>query len=181
MNEKLVQYADVVSLLHQWRAHQKKRDVAEFVALQQCDQARLVTAMRTMLAYAELELRFAVADALPFVLPDDMVVDLLIPYLTDPSPEFRWTLCEILHGYPDPRVVLPLTQVLLEDREPDVRLIAAEALHAVGDARAIPALSHAARHDHGKDYEDRAIARAARDAIAAIQRRMEQKLEDKYT
>jgi HEAT repeat protein len=76
--------------------------------------------------------------------------------------------------------VLPLAQVLLEDPEPDVRCVAAEALWAVGDERAIPALLYASTHDTGKDYEDRSIANATRNAVLAIQHRQKHRTRDHH-
>jgi HEAT repeat protein len=181
VNEQLLPYADIIALLQQWSANHKQRHAPELIALQQIDQARLATALRLILADAEKGIQFSVVDALPSILPVSIMTGLLVPYLRDPHSDLRWTLCELFHAYPDPRAVLPLAQVLLEDTDPDVRCVAAEALSAVGDERAIPALCYASTHDTGKDYEDRSIADAAREALTAIQQRHKQKVQDQPT
>jgi HEAT repeat protein len=181
MANNLTPYADTLALLQGWRGEQKQRDAPELLALRQLDHDQLVAAMAAILAQAETEVRFSAMDALPHLVPDTVLIDLLLPYLVDPSAALRWTLCELFHGYPDPRVVLPLVQVLREDTDPNVRLVAAEALYAVGDERAIPALVYAAKHDKGKDYEDRSIAHAARDAITAIQQRVKKRVKRSST
>jgi HEAT repeat protein len=178
MKESLVPYADTIALLRRWRDKGKQEDAPELRALQRLDHEQLIEAMKGILAYAETEERFSAVDALPYLVSSAVLSELLVPYLADPIVQLRWTICELFHGYPDPHVVLPLAQVLREDIEPDVRLVAAEALHAVGDERAIPFLIDAANHDTGKDYEDRAITDAARNAIAAIQQRIKERAAD---
>jgi HEAT repeat protein len=131
--------------------------------------------MQVILAQANAAMRFAAMDALRFVAPDDVVAELLLPYLNDANSNVRWTICDLLFRNSDSRVILPLVRVLLEDTDSNVRLMAAEALVMIGDARAIPALEYAAAHDLGKDYEDRSIADTAREALLAIQAREQPK------
>ena len=175
MNRELEQYSDVIDLLLHWADDFKDEMAPDIIALHQYDVKKMTNAMSAILAHADIEVRFHAVDAIPYLVPDDTVVDLLLPYLNDPSRELRWTLCELFHSYPDSRVVLPLVKLLQEDIDQDVRVVAAEALFAVGDERAIPALTYAAEHDNGKDFEDRTVAQAARNAIVAIQNRIKSK------
>lgn len=173
-------YADIVNLLCRW-ADSRSADNLEYdkapeiLALRQYDVLQISEAMSAILTFAEADIRLHVINALPHLVPSDVMIDLLLPYLSDPSSGIRWTLCELFHGYPDSKVVLPLVKVLQEDVDPNVRLVAAEALYAVGDERAIPALAYAEKYDMGKDYEDRTIANAAHEAIAVIEKRMNSK------
>ena len=173
MNVDFAPYAEVVNLLCRWadsrNADNTKVDKApEILALRQYDVQHISRAMSAILKSAEPDVRLHAIDTLPHLVSPDIWIDLLIPSLSDPSSGIRWTLCELFHGYPDSRVVLPLVRVLQEDTDPTVRLVAAEALYEVGDERALPALAYAEQHDKGRDYEDRTIAHAAREAILAI-------------
>jgi HEAT repeat protein len=143
----------------------------EISALREYDVQYITGAMLAILAHVESDARTYVIDALTYLVPRDVMIDLLLPCLSDPSPEIRWSVCEAINGNPDPRVVLSLVKVLQDDDDPDVRVVAVEALSSVGDERALPALAYAEKHDKGKDYEDRTVANAAREAIAAIRKR----------
>ena len=171
MNVHLEPYSEILTLLSRWGIGSKDAKGLEILALRKYDVHHLINAMSAILIYADTDVRFYGIDALPYLVPSEAVIDLLIPCLSDPSPDIRWTVCEALHDYPNPKVVLPLVKVLQEDENSDVRLVAAEALYAVGDERAIPALAYAEKHDKGKDYEDRTVAHAARQAITAIEKR----------
>ena len=171
MNHHLEPYTDIVNLLRRWGDGFKDQKAPEILALRQYDVEQITKAMSAILAFAEEEIRFHAVDAIPNLVSDDVVIDLLLPYLDDPNPILRWVLCELFSGFPDSRVVLPLAKLLEEDVDPNVRVVAAEALFRVGDERAIPALVYAAEHDDGKDFEDRTVSYAARQALAAIEKR----------
>ncbi|MBK9926093.1 MAG: HEAT repeat domain-containing protein [Anaerolineales bacterium] len=180
MNTHLTPYADIIEALCQWaESHNadslKYENLPEILTLSKHDVSQISKVMSAILSFAETDIRLYVINALPHLVPSDVMIDLLLPYLSDSSSGIRWTLCELFHGYPDSRVVLPLVKVLQNDADPNVRLVAAEALYAVGDERAIPALAYAEKYDKGKDYEDRTIANAAHEAIAAIKKRMKSK------
>jgi HEAT repeat protein len=160
-----------VNLLRRWGDGFKDENAPEILALRQYNVEPLTKAMSAILAFAEEDVRFHAVDAIPWLVSSDVVVDLLLPYLNDPNHILRWVLCELFHGVPDSRVVLPLAKLIEEDVDPNVRVVAAEALFAVGDERAIPALVRAAEHDDGKDFEDRTVSYAARQAIVAIEKR----------
>ena len=177
MNTNLKPYVKILDLIQQWTDRHGPDcldidNMPETKALREYDAHELTLAMSTILTYAELDTRMQAIDVLPYIVPCDVMIDLLIPCLSDPSPDIRWTACESFHGNPDPRAVLPLVRVLEKDKDPDVRLVAAEALSSVGDERALPALDYAVEHDKGKDYEDRTIANAAQEAIAEIGKRL---------
>jgi hypothetical protein len=178
MNASLAPYSEIINALVQW-ANNRNADnmenekAPEILKLQEYDEPEISKALSAILAFAEPEIRLHAIDALPYLVSRDVMIELLIPSLSDPSPGIRWTVCEVFHGYPDSRVVLPLANVLENDPEPDVRVVAAEALFAVGDERAIPALILAKAHDNGKDYEDRTVAHAAGEAIIAIEKRVQ--------
>jgi HEAT repeat protein len=95
-------------------------------------------------------------------------VDIIIPLLNDPMPEWRWYICGALADYGDARAVVPLTQVLLSDTDSDTRYMATLALEKIGNHLAIPALQHAQQFDQGTDYEGRRIDTLAAEAIQAI-------------
>jgi HEAT repeat protein len=171
MNFHLEPYTDIVNLLRRWGDGFKDENAPEILALRQYNVEQITKAMSAILAFADEDLRFHAVDAIPYLVSDEVVTDLLLPYLTDPNPILRWVLCELFHGVPDARVVLPLAKLLEDDVDPDVRVVAAEALFAVGDERAMPALVYAAEHDDGKDFEDRTVSYAARQAILAIEKR----------
>ena len=171
MNSHLEPYTDIVNLLDRWGDGFKDQNAPEILTLRQYDLEQITKAMSAILAFAEEEVRFHAVDAIPQLVPSDVVVDLLLPYLHDPNPILRWILCELFHGFPDARIVLPLAELLEKDVDPDVRVVAAEALFAVGDERAIPVLVYAVEHDDGKDFEDRTVSYAARQALLAIEKR----------
>jgi HEAT repeat protein len=171
MNLHLEPYNDIVNLLRRWGDGFKDQNAPEILTLRQYDAEQITKAMSVILTFAEEEIRFHAVDAIPNLVSGDVVIDLLLPYLEDPNPMLRWVLCELFPGFPDPRVVLPLTKLLEDDVDPDVRVVAAEALFRVGDERAIPALAYAAEHDDGKDFEGRTVSYAARQALAAIEKR----------
>ena len=175
MNQELELHADIIDLLISWGNSFKTETTPEIFALRQYDIEKIINAMSVILAFGDAKVRFHAVDAIPYLVPNDVVINLLLPYLNDPIPELRWTLCELFHSYRDSRVVLPLAELLQNDIDPDVRVVAAEALFAVGDERAIPALTYATEHDTGKDYEDRTVADAARNAIVAIENRIKSK------
>jgi HEAT repeat protein len=172
MNSHLEPYTDIVNLLRAWGDGFKDENGPEILALRQYDLEQITKAMSAILAFAEEEVRFHAVHAIPHLVPGEVVVELLLPYLEDPNRILRWVLCELFHGFPDERVVLPLVELLEKDVDPDVRVVAAEALFAVGDERAIPALTYAAEHDDGKDFEDRTVSYAARQALVAIEKRI---------
>lgn len=175
MNRELELHADIVGLLVSWGNSFKTETAPEIFTLRQYNTEKIINAMSVILASGDTKVRFHAVDAIPYLVPIDVVIDLLLPHLHDPIPELRWTLCELFHSYRDSRVVLPLAELLQNDIDPDVRVVAAEALFAVGDERAILALTYAAEHDTGKDYEDRTVADASRNAIAAIENRIKSK------
>jgi hypothetical protein len=171
MNYHLEPYTDIVNLLRRWGDGFKDENAPEILALRQYNIEQITKAMTAILAFAEEDVRFHAVDAIPYLVCGEVVIDLLLPYLNDPNRILRWVLCELFHGFPDARVVLPLAKLLEADIDPNVRVVAAEALFAVGDERAIPALVHAAEHDDGKDFEDRTVSYAARQALLAIEKR----------
>ena len=80
MTQYLSTYTDVLDLLTEWADHGFPTPADELVTLAALDPRRLFAAMQAILAQADLALRFAAMDALPFVAPDNIVADLLVPY-----------------------------------------------------------------------------------------------------
>ena len=172
MDDHLAPYADILMLLRQWNEGLQQREAPQIHLLRQYEVTEIVEAMSAILVFAEAEMRLTAMEALPYIVPLEAMVDLLVPCLSDARSSIRWSICKLFGQYPDPRATLSMIEVLQSDENPHVRVVAADALCEIGDARALPALLHAAEHDREKNYEGRTVAQAASEAIASIKERM---------
>jgi HEAT repeat protein len=73
--------------------------------------------------------------------------------------------------YGDQCSIPALIRLVLTDPDPEVRYTAVTTLEEIGTSQALPALRHAHAHDSGKDFDAHPIAKAAWDAIQAIEQR----------
>ena len=96
-------------------------------------------------------------------------VELLLPYLNDPDPEFRYDLCGLMHDFGDNRVTISLIGLMKNDTDPQIRGQAAFALGAIGDLRAIPALTETMNNDHEVDILGFSPSSCAEDALKEIE------------
>jgi hypothetical protein len=170
MDSHLYPYRDIVKLLQKWEKGLEKENAPEIQELRQyCD------ALSAIFMSADMDLRLTALDALPYIVPRQEMTGLLIGCLSDPRSSVRWTACKIFQRYPDPQIIPTLIYLLEQDDNPTVRFMAADLLCEFGDERALASLSFAVENDSGKDYEGRAVADAAREAIASIRERMKNK------
>ena len=172
MDSHLYPYREFINLLQKWERGLEQENAPEILALRQYDARTICDAMSAILMFAEADLRLTALDALPHIVPREEMTGLLINCLSDPRSSVRWTACKLFQRFPDPQIIPILILLLEHDENPTVRFMAADLLCEFGDERALPALSNAAENDIGKDYEGRAVADAAREAIASIQQRI---------
>ena len=172
MDSHLYQYLEIVELLQKWEKDLEQENSPELRALRQYDEKTLCDAVLAIFMFAETDTRLTALDALPYIVPRREMTGLLIHCLSDPRSSVRWTACKLFQRFPDPEIIPSLIQILEQDENPTVRFMAADLLCEFGDERALAALANAADHDMGKEYEGRAVADAAREAISSIQERM---------
>lgn len=172
MDHHLYPYREIVRLLQKWEKGLEQENAPELLALRQYDQKTICDAVMAIFVFAEADLRLTTLDALPHIIPREEMTGLLIGCLSDPRSSVRWTACKLFQRYPDPQIIPTLIQLLEQDVNPTVRFMAADLLCEFGDERALAALLYAVENDLGKDYEGRAVAEAAREAIISIQKRM---------
>lgn len=90
--------------------------------------------------------------------------------LSDENPQkWRFTCCQALSKFQDPRAVKKLCEIVMKDDDPDVRYVATESLAEIGDETAVPILEYLSIHDTGEDYEGFRVADMANQAIQRIQ------------
>jgi hypothetical protein len=172
MDSHLYPYREIVKLLQKWEKDLEQENAPELLALRQYDVKTICETVSAIFMFAEADLRLTALDALPYIVPREEMTGLLLSCLSDPRSSVRWSACKLFQRYPDPQIIPSLIQMLETDENPTVRFMAADLLCEFGDERALPALLNAAENDPGKDYEGRAVADAAREAIASIQERM---------
>jgi hypothetical protein len=172
MDSHLYPYRDIVKLLQSWEKGLEQENAPELKALRQNNVKTICDAVSAIFMFAEVDLRLTTLDALPYIVPREELTSLLIACLSDPRSSVRWTACKILQRYPDSEVIPTLIHLLEQDDNPTVRFMAADLLCEFGDERALAALANAVENDSGRDYEGRAVADAAREAIDSIQERM---------
>lgn len=171
MDNHLESYLEIVSLLRQWGEGPACVDACEIDALRQFDVETLKGAISSIFISGNAQIRIYAIDALPYIVPREVMVELLLPRLHDERAVIRWLSCKMFQRYPDPQAMIPLMEVLQMEKNPDTRVIAAEVLGEIGDKQAIPVLSNAVKSDKGKDFEGRTVAATARVAIAEIKER----------
>jgi HEAT repeat protein len=171
MDSHLYPYREIIKLLQKWEKDLEQENATELLALRQYEVKTICEAVSAIFIFGEVDLRLTALDALPYILPREEMTRLLLSCLSDPRSSVRWSACKLFQRYPDPQIIPSLIHLLETDENPTVRFMAADLLCEFGDERALPALSNAAGHDAGKDYEGRAVADAAREAIASIQER----------
>jgi hypothetical protein len=172
MDSHLYPYREIVKLLQKWEKDLEQENAPELLALRQYDVKTICQTVSAIFTFAEADLRLTALDALPYIVLREEMTRLLLSCLSDPRSSVRWSACKLFQRYPDPQITPHLVHILETDENPTVRFMAADLLCEFGDERAIPTLLNAAEHDPGKDYEGRAVADAAREAIASIQERM---------
>jgi HEAT repeat protein len=171
MDNQLYPYRDIAKLLQKWEKGLELEDAPEILELRQYDLQILCDAISAIFMFAEADLRLTAIDALPHLVPPKIMTALLIPCLSDPRSSVRWSACKVFQRHHDPEIIPLLIDLLQQDDNPTVRFLAVDLLCEFGDERALTALLHAAEKDTGRDYEGRAVAEAAREAIASIQER----------
>lgn len=172
MDSHLYPYREIVKLLQKWEKDLEQENAPELLALRQYDVKTVCETLGAIFTFAETDLRLTALDALPYIVPPEEMTGLLLTCLSDPRSSVRWSACKLFQRYPDPQIIPSLIHLLETDENPTVRFMAADLLCEFGDERALPALLNVAESDPGKDYEGRAVAEAAREAIASIQERM---------
>ena len=172
MDSHLYPYQEIVKLLKKWEKDLEQENAPELLALRQYDVKTVCETVSAIFTLAEADLRLTALDALPYIVPREEMTGLLLSCLSDPRSSVRWTACKLFQRYPDPQITPSLIHLLETDDNPTVRFMAADLLCEFGDERALPALLNAADNDPGKDYEGRAVADAAREAIVSIHERM---------
>jgi HEAT repeat protein len=171
MDSQLYPYREIINLLEKWEKEFEQEQSPEILALRQYDDITICEALSAIFMFAEADLRLTALDALPHIVPRERMTGLLIQCLGDPRSSVRWSACKLFQRYPDPQIIPVLIQLLEQDDNPTVRYMAADLLCEFGDEQALAALTQAAAADAGRDYEDRAVADAAREAIASIRER----------
>jgi HEAT repeat protein len=172
MDSHLYPYREIVDLLQRWEKDLEQENAPELQALRHYDVNTMCEAISAIFMFGDADLRLTTLDALPFITPREAMTDLLIRCMSDPRSSVRWTACKLFQRYPDPQIIPNLIHMLEQDDNPTVRFMAADLLCEFGDERALTALSQAAENDTGEDYEGRAVADAAREAIVSIRERM---------
>jgi HEAT repeat protein len=171
MDSHLDPYREIVNLLQKWEKDLEQENAPELLALRQYDVKTVCEILGAIFTFAEADLRLTALDALPYIVPPEEMTGLLLTCLSDPRSSVRWTVCKLFQRYPDPQITPSLIHMLETDENPTLRFMAADLLCEFGDERALPALLNVSEKDPGKDYEGRAVADAAREAIASIQER----------
>jgi HEAT repeat protein len=172
MNDHRAPYVEIMLLLRQWDNGLQQEDTSPLMQLRQYEAEEISSALSAILSHAEDDMRLIAVDAAPHLVPREVMIDLLVPGLSDARSSVRWSICKVFQKYPDPRVIERVLSVLQNDGNPHVRVAAVDVLCEVGDARSLPVLAYAMEHDWEKNYEGRTVAQAAEEAIAAIQKRL---------
>ena len=94
--------------------------------------------------------------------------DVLIRWISDPSPTVRWVVCGCLHDFGDLRAVPALLDCLKQDEECQVRGEAASALGSIGDIDALPDLHRAFLTDLEFDQLGYSASSQATTAITTV-------------
>lgn len=171
MDDQLEPGSEIVRLLRQWGDGPGHGDACEIEALRQYDIETLTEAIAAIFTSGNAQIRLYALDALPYIVPQDVIIELLLPCLHDERAFIRWKSCKMLQRYPDPRAAIPLMELLRTEKNPDTRVLAADVLGKIGDAQAISVLSNSVKNDKGKDFEGRTVATTARGAITEIKAR----------
>ena len=82
-----------------------------------------------------------------------------------------YTICGLIHDFGRSADVQILMRILTVYDDGDVRLLAIHALAKIGDVSLIPFLATISTTDSSRDFEGRATAKAALDAIDQLQSR----------
>jgi HEAT repeat protein len=164
--------SEIMKLLRQWGDGTESGDAYEILAIRKYDVETLRAALSSIFLSGNTQIRIYAIDAMPYILPREGIIQLLIPCLQDERVAIRWKSCQMLQRYPDRRATIPLMEVLRKEKNPDIRVVAADALGRIGNAEATTVLTDALKNDKGRDFEGRTVAKTARLAIAAIKERM---------
>ena len=113
---------------------------------------RLFPLLIPMLDSQKLETRLQASRAI-LSIDEQKGIELLLPYLNDPDPDFRYDICGLMHDFGDSRVISALIDIMQNDGDPQIRGTAAFALGGIGDSRAIPALTRTMNTDHEYDMQ----------------------------
>ena len=172
MQSLLHAYSEIVRLLQQWGEGQEGADASELVALRRYDVETLKKAISSIFTSGNAQLRIYAIEAIPYLVPRELMIELLIPCLHDERVVVRWKSCKMLQQHPAPRATMPLMELLRKEKNPDIRVVAADALGKIGNTQAISVLTDAIKNDKGKDFGGKSVAKIARVSIAAIKERM---------
>jgi HEAT repeat protein len=158
--EHVQKYLDLL-IGPQYKSYEAQKDaVAE---LQKIGANRLYPLLIPMLDSHALLIRLQASRAI-LSIDEQKGIELLLPYLNDPDPEFRYDLCGLMHDFGDNRVTNSLIGLMQNDTDPQIRGQAAFALGVIGDPRAIPALTDTMNNDHEIDvlgYSPSSLAKIA--------------------
>lgn len=163
---------EILRLLRQWGEGPKCADACEIEALRRFDVDALKRAISTIFVSGNAQIRIHAIDVLPYIVPQDVMIELLLPRLHDERAVIRWMSCKMFQRYPNPQAMIPLMDVVQEEKNPDTRVVAVKILGKIGDEQAISVLSIVVKNDKGKNFEGQSVAASARKAIAEIRRRI---------
>jgi HEAT repeat protein len=144
--------------------------VAELKAL---GASRLFPLLIPMLDSQTLLIRLEASRAI-LSIDEQKGIELLLPYLHDPDPEFRYDVCGLMHDFGDRRVTIPLIELMQNDTDPQIRGQAAFALGAIGDIRALSALTETMNSDHEVDMLGYSPSTSAKKALKQIEEKANQ-------
>jgi len=95
-------------------------------------------------------------------------IELILPFINDSDPEFRYDICGLMHDFGNSRVITALIDLMQSDTDPQIRGTAAFALGGIGDSQAIPALTKTMKSDHESDMHGHSPSSCAKLAIDEI-------------
>ena len=113
-------------LLRQWENNLQPQEAPQIKRLREYDETVLAEAMSAILVHAEDDIRLKAIDILPEIFSQDLLIDLLLPCLSDPRSGIRWTICKLFQRYHDLRVIPAVIDVLRNDENPHVRVVAVD-------------------------------------------------------
>ena len=158
--EHVQKYLDLL-IGFQYKSYETQKEAV--AGLQKIGANRLFPLLIPMLDSQVLLIRLQASRAI-LSIDEQKGIELLVPYLNDPDPEFRYDLCGLMHDFGDNRVTYPLIEIMQNDKDPQIRGQAAFALGAIGDTRAISALTDTMNKDHEIDilgYSPSSLAKIA--------------------
>jgi HEAT repeat protein len=151
------------------RAHAIDLDIqhAARLELQQCDPSLLRHLLMDLAGAPQPELRCEAIGVLGALFGSE-ATETLRKLLADPDPIVRGNACGILQDVIGTAAIPELLHAAERDIDPNVRINAIWTIGKIGTRSCIPTLETIVANDPAVDFEGRAIARAAKDAIESI-------------